>query len=245
VSSGKSPGIHLLYRRDARKLKAQWIDMADNLGVSPIEVYCLGVRRGLLHRISWITLLVLGLGTGSPAQQLQFNLRDVDGVQHRQSEWTDKHAIVIYFTTVDCPLSNGYVPEMNRIQKEYAARGLAFYAVEADTTIADAEVRRHAKEFGFTYPVLLDKGQSLVRLTGATAAPEVAVLTNTGKVLYLGRIDNRVVDFDKRRNVVTKHDLKEALEAVLAGRPVPNPRTKVVGCAITLAPNFQTEKNKR
>ena len=193
-------------------------------------VYCLGVRLGLL--------LLLTIVTATTAQQPQINLRDVNGVQHRQTDWTNKRAIVIFFTTVDCPLSNGYVPEMNRIQKEYAARGVAFYAVEADITANDPDVRQHAKEFGFTYPVLIDKRQSLVRLTGATGTPEVAVLSGNGKVLYLGRIDNRVEDFDKRRNVVTEHDLKDALEAVLGGRPVARPRTQVVGCAITL------EKNK-
>jgi peroxiredoxin len=166
------------------------------------------------------------------AAELQFALRDVDGVEHRQGEWTNKRAITVFFTTVDCPLSNGYVPEMNRIRQEYASRGVAFYAVEADTTIDVTDVRRHAKEFAFAFPVLIDNRQSLARLAGATATPEVAVLSSAGKVLYLGRIDNRVEDFDRRRNVVTEHDLRDALDAVLAGKPVPHPATKAVGCAI-------------
>jgi len=139
---------------------------------------------------------------------------------------------VIFFKTIDCPLSNSYVPEMNRLHQEYSGSGVAFYAVEADTTVADDAVRRHAKEFGFTYPVLIDKRQALARHTGATATPEVAVLSNSGKLLYRGRIDNRVEDFDKRRNVTTEHDLRNALVAVLAGRPVPRATTRVVGCAI-------------
>jgi hypothetical protein len=51
-------------------------------------------------------------------------------------------------------------------------------------------------------------------------------------VLYLGRIDNRVEDFDQRRNAATQHDLRNALDAVLAGRPAPHASAKVVGCAI-------------
>jgi hypothetical protein len=156
----------------------------------------------------------------------------VNGGEHRQTEWATKRAIVLFFKTVDCPLSNGYVPEMNRFHQEYTQRGVGFYAVEADTTLDLSDVRKHAKDFGFTFPVLIDKQQVLGHLSGATATPEVAVLSNTGRVLYLGRIDNRVEDFDKRRNVVTEHDLRDALEAVLAGRAVPRPRTKVVGCAI-------------
>lgn len=190
-------------------------------------------NRGKIYLLAILLLTMAGI-TG--AAQLQFTLRDVDGMEHRQSEWVNKRAIAIFYKTVDCPLSNSYVPEMNRLRQEYAARGVAFYAVEADTTLDLAEVRRHAKEFGFTFPVLIDKRQILAHLSGATATPEVAVLSSGGKVLYLGRIDNRVEDFDKHRNVITEHDLRDALDAVLAGRPVAHPTTKVVGCAI----NFVT-----
>jgi len=166
---------------------------------------------------------------------LSFALRDTAGLVHHQDEWARSRAVVVFFTTTDCPLSNGYVPEMNRIRTDYASRGIAFYGVQADTTIPDAEVRKHAKEFGFTFPMLLDSNQVLVRLTGATAIPEVAVLSNAGKVLYLGRIDNRVADFDRQRPAATERDLRDALDAVLAGRPVIHPTTNAVGCAISLA----------
>jgi len=183
-------------------------------------------RNGLII-VSMIALL-----DGRSAVSQTINLRDVDGVEHRQTEWESKRAVVIFFTTTECPLSNGYIPEMNRLQKEYAARNVAFYAVEVDTTIADRDVRNHAKDFAIAYPVLIDKQQTLVRLTGATATPEVAVLSNKGALLYIGRIDNRVEDFDQHRNVITEHDLRNALDAVLAGRTVPPASTKIVGCAI-------------
>ena len=170
----------------------------------------------------------------------QFVLRDTEGTVHGLDEWSRAQAIVIFFTTIDCPLSNSYVPEMNRIRQTYSNRGVAFYAVQTDTTIAEAEVRRHARDFAFSFPVLIDPRQSLVQLAGATATPEVAVLSKSGKVLYLGRIDNRIEDFDKRRSVVTESDLRNALDAVLAGRPVPHARTPVVGCGI----NFLTQEKK-
>jgi peroxiredoxin len=165
---------------------------------------------------------------------ISFALRDTAGTVHHQDEWTRSRAVVIFFTTTDCPVSNGYVPEMNRIRTDYVSRGVAFYAVQADTTISDAEVRKHSKEFGFTFPVLFDPNQVLVRLSGATATPEVAVLSNGGKVLYLGRIDNRVADFDQHRPAATEHDLRDALDAVLAGKTVVQRKTNVVGCAINL-----------
>jgi peroxiredoxin len=176
-----------------------------------------------------LTLVLAGIAGAAP---FQFFLRDVDGIEHRQSEWAGKRAVVVFFTTIDCPLSNGYVPEMNRLRQEYARRGVPFYAVETNTTLQLAEIRRHAKEFGFTFPVLIDKQQVLVRLAGATATPEVALFSSAGKVLYRGRIDNRVEDLGQRRTVVTQHELRDALDAVLAGRPVPHPTTRVVGCAI-------------
>jgi hypothetical protein len=59
---------------------------------------------------------------------------------------------VLFFVTTDCPLSNGYAPEMNRIEQAYAPRGVLFYAVQGDTTIPDEEVRRHAHEYGVPLP---------------------------------------------------------------------------------------------
>jgi len=164
----------------------------------------------------------------------QFALRDTAGVVHREEEWSKSRAVVIFFTTTDCPLSNSYVPEMNRIRAAYGPLGVGFYAVQTDITIPEVEVQKHSREFGFTFPLLLDPKQILVRKTGATATPEVALLSNTGNVLYLGRIDNRVVDFDNRRPAATESYLRNALDAVLAGKPVVRQRTDVVGCAINI-----------
>jgi len=182
-------------------------------------------------------LLILGAIGAASAQakpaSLQFQLRDANGVEHRQTELAGKRAVVVFFSTIDCSLSNGYVPEMNRISKAYAARGVSVYGVETDTTLSAATVREHAREFEMAFPVLLDPHQYFVRLAGATTTPEVAVFSPAGALLYLGRVDNRVEDFGAARTVVTEHDLRDALDAVLSGKPVPQRVTKVVGCAIT------------
>jgi len=164
---------------------------------------------------------------------LQFALHDTEGVEHRQNEWAQARAVVLFFVTTDCPLSNGYSPEMNRIEQAYASRGVVFYAVQGDTTIPDEEVRKHAREYGYRFPALLDPQQVLAHHTGATVTPEAVVLSPEGAVLYLGRIDNRVEDFGKVRIAATEFDLRDALDAILAGRPVPHPRTRALGCAIT------------
>jgi peroxiredoxin len=166
------------------------------------------------------------------AERPRFALRDTRGVLHSPEEWNGKKAIVVFFTTTDCPLSNNDVPEMNRTQRDYESRGVAFYAVQADATITEADVLQHTKDYQFSFPVLFDPRQILVKMTGATTIPSAAVLTSDGTLLYLGRIDNRVEDFNIRRPEATQFDLREALDAVLDGKPVAHPRTKAFGCAI-------------
>ncbi|HLI84777.1 MAG TPA: thioredoxin family protein [Bryobacteraceae bacterium] len=162
----------------------------------------------------------------------RFSFTDAAGRVHTRAEWNGKHAIVFLFVSTDCPLSNRYVPEMNRMAGTYGARGVAFYAVQGDATVALDAVRAHVKEFGYTFPYLLDPEESLATYTGAKATPEAAVLSPSGDLLYLGRIDNRLEDFGQERVQVTEFDLRDALEAVLAGKPVPHPRTKALGCSI-------------
>lgn len=163
----------------------------------------------------------------------QFSLTDTSGKLHSLTEFAGKRAIVLLFVSTDCPLSNRYVPEMNRIQNAYASRGVAFYAVQGDATTPVGEVKKHVRDFGYSFPYLLDPRESLADFTGATATPEAAVLSPTGQLLYLGRIDNRLADYGQERYQATQSDLRESLEAILAGRPVPHPRTKALGCAIT------------
>ncbi len=162
----------------------------------------------------------------------QFSLSDTAGHAHTPAEWASKRAVVLFFSSTDCPLANAYVPEMNRIEHTYSSRAVAFFAVQGDATIPPAEVIKHAKEFSFEFPYLFDPRESLAAYTGATTVPEVAVLSPRGEVLYLGRIDNRQEDFGKQRPQATEFDLRNALDAILAGKPVPHSRTKALGCSI-------------
>src|SRR5271165_6415259 len=106
-----------------------------------------------------------------------FALADTQGRTHTAAEWNGKRAIVLFFVSTDCPLSNNYVPEFNRLASAYSPKGVAFYAVQGDATIALGEVRRHAREFGYTFPYLIDPEESLAAYTSATTTPEAAVLS--------------------------------------------------------------------
>jgi peroxiredoxin len=162
----------------------------------------------------------------------QFLLRDTQGAAHSPAEWSGRKAVLLFFVTVDCPIGNSYVPEMNRIREAYEPRGVLTWAVQADPSVAAADVAKYAKEYRYSFPLLLDPSQILVRHTGAAITPQVAVLSPEGRLLYLGRIDNRVEDFGKARPKATVNDLRNTLDAVLAGKPVPAERTKSIGCSI-------------
>src|SRR3954469_5038747 len=183
-------------------------------------------------RIGQFAALVLLSVAGSQAAAPRFQLRDATGNLHTSAEWSGQKAILLFFVTTDCPVANSYVPEMNRIRDAYTPRGVAVYAVQAETSVPDAAVTKYAQEYRYGFPLLLDPRQELVKLANATVTPQAAVLAPDGRVLYLGRIDNRVEDFGKQRPQATHSDLREALDAVLDGKPVPHPTTKSIGCAI-------------
>jgi peroxiredoxin len=179
---------------------------------------------------------VLALAGGGlyGAAPVRFELRDTNGVTHTTTEWKNKRAVVLFFTMTDCPLANGYVPEMNRLRTIYEPQGVAFYAVQVDNTVSDAGVRKYAHEFQYSFPMLNDARLTLARLTGAKVTPEVAVLSSTGEVLYLGRIDNKVEDLTRPRYAATEPELRNALDAVLAGKAPKEARTRAVGCSINV-----------
>ncbi|MBV8843001.1 MAG: redoxin domain-containing protein [Bryobacterales bacterium] len=177
----------------------------------------------------WILLAATATALfGAP----KFSLTDASGAMHTDAEWKKSSGVVLYFITTDCPVSNGYVPEMNRIAKDYESRGVKFYGVIADTETPLADVRKHAQEFGYTFPILLDPHQVLVKFTNADVTPEAAAVTPQGELKYLGRIDNQVESLSKHRAYATQHDLRDALEAVLAGKPPAKAGGPPVGCYI-------------
>jgi peroxiredoxin len=187
--------------------------------------------KGIIHSLVLCVPLLASAGTLP-----HLSLADTSGRVHTAADWAGKRAVVLLFVSTDCPLSNRDVPEMNRIASAYAPRGVVFYAVQGDATVPLDQVRAHVKEFGYTFPYLIDPEESLAADTGAITTPEAAVLSPRGDLLYLGRLDNRLEDFGKERIRVTEFDLRDALDAVLAGKPVPHPRTKALGCAITRKP---------
>jgi hypothetical protein len=136
------------------------------------------------------------------------------------------------FIAPDCPISNAYAPEIGRLVEAYGPRGVSFLAVHADPRVSEETARRHANEFELPCGVLLDPRQELARSVGATVTPEAAVLDRDGNRVYLGRIDDLFYGFGKRRAAPTTRELRDALDAVLAGRPVAEAHVPSLGCEI-------------
>jgi len=146
-------------------------------------------------------------------------------------------ATLLLFVTSDCPIANFYAPEIQQLCAEYGRKGIGCTLIYEDVGIDDAGIRKHLAEYGYhDMSTAIDRDRSIARRAGASITPQ-AVLLVDDQVRYRGRIDNRYEAFGKPRRVVTARDLRDALEAVLAGRPVPNPETPALGCTI-VPPEF-------
>ncbi len=161
-----------------------------------------------------------------------FSLRDTQGDTLTASVLSQHKATVFMFVATDCPNSNTYAPLLARLYREYSPRGVAFFNVYSDPSETAETVRKHDADFRVPFPALLDPRQVLARQTGARTTPEAVVLGPDGQELYRGRVDNRFVDFGKTRFSPTKDDLREALDAILQNKPVAQPVTQTLGCAI-------------
>ena len=165
-------------------------------------------------------------------EHARVSLLDLDGRPIGLLGSTDAQASVFLFVRSDCPISNRYAPELRRLATKFAPRGVAFYLIYPDPLESPDMIRAHIKDYNYPGTPLRDPDHRLVRITEARVTPEAAVYTPDNRLVYRGRIDDWYVDFGKPRAAPTTHDLEDALEAVLGGRPVAGARTTAVGCFI-------------
>ncbi len=161
----------------------------------------------------------------TPSAALAF--RDTSGQAYGPSTLSKAKATAFIFTSTECPISNIYTTRIKEMAKDYRPRGAQFFLVNSNTGDTLERVSQDAKLRGFTFPVIKDEGTKLADRLGARCTPEVIILDATGEMRYRGRIDD-----NKDRTRVVRQDAKEALEAVLTGKPVKVPRTLAMGCAI-------------
>ena len=182
-------------------------------------------------------LPTLSLGAAAP----DFNLPGVDGRNWALKDFAEAKALVIIFTCNHCPTAQYYEERIKQIAAGYKDKGVALVAISPNdpqsvrldelgwTDLSDsfAEMKLRAKERGFNFPYLYDGDTEAVsRAYGPVATPHAFVFDAAHKLRYVGAIDD-----SERVQHVKQHYLRDALDALLAGKEPPASQTKVVGCS--------------
>jgi len=176
------------------------------------------------------TLDSVGLPLGAPA--VDFQLKGVDGKVHNLKNFSDKTALVVIFSCNHCPYVQPYEDRMVQLQKDYSARGVTLVAINSNDDAGYPEdsypnMINRAKERGFNFPYLRDDTQEIAKKYGAICTPHVFAFDQQRRLQYKGRID----DNRNPESVKTK-DLRDALDAILAGRKPSVQETRPFGCSV-------------
>ena len=170
----------------------------------------------------------LALGSRAP----EFDLPGVDGGRHSLSSFGGSSVLVVMFSCNHCPYVKDYEDRMVGIQKDYASKGVQLVAINSNDAKAYPEddfpeMVKRAKAKGFNFPYLRDESQEVVEAYGGVCTPHVFAFDGGRVLRYRGRIDD-----SRDASKVTSHDLRNALDDMLAGRPVRVPDTRPFGCSI-------------
>jgi hypothetical protein len=155
---------------------------------------------------------------------------DADGAVHQLGARPGTKAVVLVFLGPECPVSQRYVPELNRIASQQQTNAVEFYGVVAGKKVARTNVAAFAKEYAIQFPVLVDDNLSLARWLRPTHMPEAFVLKADGDVIYHGRIDDWYEAIGKPRAVIQQRELRDTITAVLANRAPARVYARPVGC---------------
>ena len=157
------------------------------------------------------------------AMAAAITLATLDGGSIRV-EPPESEATAIVFVSTVCPVSNDYVDRYIGLFEAYGHRGVRFLLVYSNKTESVADIRKHVSEGRFPFPVYRDPGNVVADLYAAAVTPTVVLVDRAGRERYRGKIDNAV-----HPARVTERYLEDAIQAVLAGKPVPRARTEAYG----------------
>jgi peroxiredoxin len=166
------------------------------------------------------------VGDAAPAWK---DLIGVDDKQHSLSDLQDAKAVVVVFTCNHCPVAVAYEDRLVELATDYQAKGVEVVAINVSNMDADKlpAMKERAEEKGFNFGYLYDPSQEIGRQYGATVTPHVFLLDGTRHIAYIGAIDDNM-----KADKVTKHHLRDAIDAVLAGSQPQVDSTKPIGCGI-------------
>ena len=176
-------------------------------------------------------------GTISLGESLdEFSLYDCQRRLRSWDDYADAKAVAFVFGSTSCPLANLYLPTLKSLHQEYQERGVGLIMINSDPGDSFNRVAGHAWEHELPFGVLKDFDQTLARRLGAKRTPEVFLFDETHRLVYKGRINDQYT-VTHRRPKVGDHDLKVALDQVLAGQSVTRASTTATGCVIDYAEN--------
>ncbi len=159
-----------------------------------------------------------------------FKLLATDGNTYDLKTSLQTHAAaVVVFMALKCPYSNMYNERYNRLVMELKklVKPTAFFAVNSNSDEHLTEIKKHAEEHKFLFPVLKDEKHTVADLFAAEKTPEVFVISGEGRVIYRGSIDD-----DTEGKKITRRNVISALDEFYRGRKVLHPWTKSLGCSI-------------
>ncbi len=179
---------------------------------------------------SLTTLDSVGLPLGASA--VDFQLKGVDGKTHSLNSFSDKKALVVIFSCNHCPYVQAYEDRMVQIQKDYSAKGVTLVAINSNDDTGYPEdsypnMIKRAKERGFNFPYLRDNSQEIAKKYGAICTPHVFAFDQQRRLQYKGRIDD-----NRNPDSVKTKDLRNALDAILAGHKPSVQETRPFGCSV-------------
>ena len=187
------------------------------------------IREGIVAVLgaAWMAVAVsAALQTGQEAPD--FTLNDLQGRAQTLSQYRGT-IVVLDFWSATCPVSARYEDRLTAIATEYAAKGVVTLGIDANATENAALIQRVVVERGVPFPILIDSGNKVADLYGGVTTPHVFLVDQQGRLVYQGAIDDEGL---MGRGKISRQYLREALDAVSAGRPVPTPKTEPVGCSI-------------
>jgi peroxiredoxin len=173
---------------------------------------------------------MLPLGTKAP----DFSLPNVDGQSVSLRDFAGAKALLVVFMCNHCPYVIHVAPELAKLAAEYQAKGMAVVGINANdaaTHPADSpeQMVHEVDQRGYTFPYLYDETQEVAKAYHAACTPDFYVFDKDQKLVYRGQMDS------SRPNSgvpLSGKDLRGALNAVLAGKPVPSDQKPSIGCNI-------------
>lgn len=159
------------------------------------------------------------------------NVRDLAG-QTVDPFTHNSRADLLLFIRTDCPISNRYAPELERIVGRFATQPLDVWLVYVDEDETPEKIQAHMTEYRLPGTALRDPGQFLATRAGVKVTPEAALFDADGQRRYRGRIDDRHVDYGKQRAEPSTHELLDAITAVMNGQIPSVAEVEAVGCPL-------------